>query len=285
MSAEAATAPDLHVVEADPSDLSLDELAERIRIEFRQARRRSRTAVEAYLAAGRALAAARARFPSNREFGEWYRAQRFEFNRQRAWVLRSAAEREPDIRVLLASQLDNGREPNIEAAVNALHRSPNVEAALRLLRRPLLVGPATGPTAAGQEPSGSRRCDDTDHDHVPHPYGPGGRLCLTGDADPAERIAWADHIAAIAAAHREAERRRPPGDGQSHDVEPGSKARRPQWRKDEAHATRSEAWLRVELSWLRALRDDLAVLIPRRERELAELIAATPVDRLVKAAS
>jgi len=45
--------------------------------------------------------------------------------------------------------------------------------------------------------------------HIPHPYGPGGRLCVDqvdcATVTDAERIAWADDLAAIAAAHHDAE--------------------------------------------------------------------------------
>ena len=57
---------------------------------------------------------------------------------------------------------------------------------------------------------------------VRHSYPSSGFLCLTEGADAEERIAWADELAASAAAHREAERQRPPGDGPGHDAPEGS---------------------------------------------------------------
>ena len=44
-------------------------------------------ASEAYLTVGHALVEARARFPSDRLFGEWFGSQAFGFNQQRAWTL------------------------------------------------------------------------------------------------------------------------------------------------------------------------------------------------------
>ena len=53
--------------------------------------------------------------------------------------------------------------------------------------------------------------------HIPHPYGPGGRLCVDqvdcATVTDAERIAWADDLAAIAADHHAAELARPAPDG------------------------------------------------------------------------
>ena len=113
----------LRVVEPEATDLSLDELAETIKREIATAKRRSMEATEAYLAAGRCLADARSRFPSDREYGQWRKAQRFWVNQQRCWVLVFAAEHERAIRAQLTSQLVGGRRlPNIETAVDDLRK-------------------------------------------------------------------------------------------------------------------------------------------------------------------
>ena len=231
----------LRVVEPEPTDLSLDDLAETIHRAYATAGRRSMEASEQYLIVGRALVEARVRFPSDRLFGEWFGSQAFGFSQQRAWTLRTAAEQEAEVRDLLTSQLVSGRTPNIETAVEVLRKRP--------------IGPP--------------RC--TGHEHVPHPYPSSGFLCLTEGADAAERIPWADELAASAAAHREAERQRPPGDGQVHDAPEGWRLPASIYAKS---PTRSLESLRVDLAHLCALRDDYAERIAEVEAEIAALEAA-----------
>ena len=71
-------------------------------------------------AIGRDLIEARAQFPSDPEFGQWLREQGFPFTTQWGRTLRLAAENEPAVRGLLATQVASGRKPNIKTAVNAV---------------------------------------------------------------------------------------------------------------------------------------------------------------------
>lgn len=228
----------LRLVAPEPSDLTLDDLAETIRTAFATSKRRSMEKAEADLTMGRALLEARSRFPSDRQFGQWFTAQRFGFSRQWSLSLREAAEREPEVRALLTSYLSEGREPSLARALQSLHE--------------------TGPKACGKR---------SWHAHVRHPFGPDGWLCLIYDADPDERLAWADDIAATEAAYREAERRRPPGDGRLHDMGPVGTRRDPgPW----SWFVGSAVGLRIELSWHVKSRDAMVALLASLPRDIAK---------------
>jgi len=98
-------------------DPHLDRLAHEVRTQYERSRSAMADSIDAYFAVGRALLEARQALPSNEAFGEWFRSQDFGFSRQWAGVLRMAAEHEPEVRALSASQLADGRLPNIEKAV------------------------------------------------------------------------------------------------------------------------------------------------------------------------
>jgi N6-adenosine-specific RNA methylase IME4 len=95
----------------------LENLAGVIRAQHRRSREALGEAVDAYFAIGEALLQARKSLPSDNEFGAWFRAQEFGFNRQWAHVLRTAAEHEAEVRLAVSSQLATGKDPNIEKAV------------------------------------------------------------------------------------------------------------------------------------------------------------------------
>jgi len=76
---------------------------------------------------GHDLLEARARFPSDREFGAWVEVQGFPFTRQWRSLLMRAAEHEPEVRAALESQLSSGEKPNIEKAVRAVLHPPAEE--------------------------------------------------------------------------------------------------------------------------------------------------------------
>jgi hypothetical protein len=240
-------APVLRLLGPVSTDLSLDDLAESIRRNWSTARLRGMEAADAYLATGRDLLDARSRFPSDRRFGEWCAAQRFGFSRQWSLTLRSAAEREPEVRALLTTYLSQDREPSFTRAVDELRN------------------PRSGPPG----------CDG--HEHVAHPFPRTRWLCLDGDADPAERIAWADELQRVQEAHRDAERQRPPGDGQPHDKEfMESVPSRRQTRPVPPAPPDRRAVLLALLQTLREERAQIDERIERIERELATLDAETP---------
>ena len=102
----------------------LDDLAAEIHREYARGRAGYEQAADAYFAMGHRLLEARALLLSDNAFGSWFRAQRFGFNRQWAYVLRQAAEHEEAVRAVVTSQLVTG-SPNIEQAVKtALAPSP-----------------------------------------------------------------------------------------------------------------------------------------------------------------
>lgn len=92
---------------------SLDEIAESIRAHW-SATEEDRFAI------GHDLMEARARFPSNREFGAWMEQQGLPFAREMARMLRLGAENEPEVRAALATQVANGRHPNFLLAVRTV---------------------------------------------------------------------------------------------------------------------------------------------------------------------
>lgn len=101
-----------------PGSRTLDEIADSIRSHW-EATEEDRFAI------GRDLMDARQQFSGDREFGAWLVFQGFPFTSEWGRVLRLAAENEPEVRALLASQLASGRKPNIEKAVKAvLHPEP-----------------------------------------------------------------------------------------------------------------------------------------------------------------
>lgn len=75
----------------DPATRTLDEIATSIRSNFMGG-------TEAQFAIGRDLLEARQQFPADRDFGQWFNQQQFQFARKRAWVLRLAAEHEDEVR-------------------------------------------------------------------------------------------------------------------------------------------------------------------------------------------
>ena len=95
----------------------LNQLADRVRLEYRRSREAVSEAVDAYFAIGQSLLEARQVLPSDPEFGRWFIKQDFGFTQQWARVLRTAAEYETSVRALLQSQLCSNRAPNIEKAV------------------------------------------------------------------------------------------------------------------------------------------------------------------------
>jgi phage N-6-adenine-methyltransferase len=103
----------------EPVEDRLDELASTIRSEYRRSREALGESIDAYIAVGHALLEARRQLPSDNAFGAWFRAQEFGFSRQWAHTLRLAAEHEPQVRELVASQLATGQNgpPNLEQAV------------------------------------------------------------------------------------------------------------------------------------------------------------------------
>jgi hypothetical protein len=68
-------------------------------------------------AIGRDLMEARDQFPGNVEFGQWFKAQAFPFTTEWSRTLRLAAENEPAVRAAFATQVANGKTPNIKEAV------------------------------------------------------------------------------------------------------------------------------------------------------------------------
>lgn len=99
------------------ADEYLDALADRIRVEYRRGKAAAVDIIDASFAIGRCLLEAREALPSNQAFGQWTRAEKFEFTRQWAHKLQQAAKYEAAVRDALSSQLDNGQAPNLDKAI------------------------------------------------------------------------------------------------------------------------------------------------------------------------
>ncbi len=81
-------------------------------------------AVEAYFEIGHCLERARGLMPSDQEYGEWFRKQKFGFSQQWSHVLRQAAQREIEVRAAVTTQVVTGQSPNIKKALQAV-RNPD----------------------------------------------------------------------------------------------------------------------------------------------------------------
>lgn len=108
---------------ADEAGLSvtrnLSDIADSIWDHYERGKQGALAAMEVNFAIGRDLLEARERFPSDREFGEWFAFQHFPWrDRTWPWLLRKAAEREPAVRNLLLSQVNSGEPLNFHHAVN-----------------------------------------------------------------------------------------------------------------------------------------------------------------------
>lgn len=103
-------------------DRTLEEIAGSIRDHFDNGRRALGSAIEDQFAIGRDLLEARTYLRSDNEFGAWFDGQKFPFNRQRAWVLRAAAEREAEVRKEVATQVATGGDSNIKTALAAVRQ-------------------------------------------------------------------------------------------------------------------------------------------------------------------
>lgn len=103
------------------TERNLHEIADSIWESYERGKQGHMQAVESYFAIGRDLLEARRRFPSDNDFGEWFAGQSFPFNRQWAWTLRAAAEREGEVREVVATQVVTG-QPNIKKAVQQVRR-------------------------------------------------------------------------------------------------------------------------------------------------------------------
>jgi hypothetical protein len=114
---------------------TLEEIAESIRVNFGRG-------TEAQFAIGHDLAEARAQFPSDPEYGQWLREQGFPFSTEWGRTLRLAAENEPAVRGLLATQVASGSKPNIKKAVKTVLQPAEVVPIEEALAR--LDEPATG---------------------------------------------------------------------------------------------------------------------------------------------
>lgn len=99
------------------TERNLHEIADSIWESIEKGKQSAMQALDAHLAIGRDLMDARARFPSNNDFGEWFTGQSFPFSRVWAWTLRAAAENEPRVREVFVTQVTNGEQPNIKKAV------------------------------------------------------------------------------------------------------------------------------------------------------------------------
>jgi len=102
-----------------PSNGRLDDLAREIHSEVQQGRAAIVDALDCQLRIGQKLKAARRLLPEDKEFGSWFSAQGFGFTPAWGRTLRTAAENESEVRMVVASQLATGRA-NIEKAVKAV---------------------------------------------------------------------------------------------------------------------------------------------------------------------
>lgn len=116
--AEAEVAKNLLVArrataEVAPPDERLAGIAEDIKAEWGRG-------IEAQFAIGRLLMDARAMFPGKEQdkaFSRWLKAQEFPFGQTQAWRLRSAAEREPEVRAYLAAHATRTGKPGPELGI------------------------------------------------------------------------------------------------------------------------------------------------------------------------
>jgi N6-adenosine-specific RNA methylase IME4 len=138
----------------------LDELADAIRDQLDQFARQERETVdlvwrdvECYLAIGALLRPVRSQIPADREYGKWFRAQRFigirgkPFTVAWGWVLMEGAKRPDAVRAEVASQLASGRGLNIEKAIDAAKGKA-------IAARPTLLLPPQGDPVAVDLDSG-----------------------------------------------------------------------------------------------------------------------------------
>lgn len=96
---------------------NLSDIADSIWEHYERGKQGYLTALDSYLAIGRDLGEARARFPSNNDYGEWFAGQSFPFSLRWAWTLREAADNESAVRLAFGSQLLDGGSANIEVAL------------------------------------------------------------------------------------------------------------------------------------------------------------------------
>lgn len=89
-------------------DSRLDEIAERVRVEYAASRDSLSDAVEHYFQCGAALLEARKLLPSDQAFGAWRAAQDFGFSRQWAHILQRGAEYEGAVRKVVTTQVVTG---------------------------------------------------------------------------------------------------------------------------------------------------------------------------------
>lgn len=96
------------------SALSLDGIADQVRMVWADTKKSQTAAWEGYLTTGHLLRSARERFPSDKEYGRWFGAQRLEFSTQWAGRLMSLAAREPEVRALLETAVSSN-PPGVNA--------------------------------------------------------------------------------------------------------------------------------------------------------------------------
>jgi hypothetical protein len=116
---------------------TLDGIARRIKDEWGKG-------IDAQFAVGRLLMQAADQFPPAKRhmntsdekggrasggspFGDWFRSQDFAFSQATAWRLRSAAEREPEVRAFITSQSKSnagGADIGVATAIEYMNRKP-----------------------------------------------------------------------------------------------------------------------------------------------------------------
>lgn len=102
------------------SALSLDGLADQVRLVWADTKKSQVAAWEGYLTTGHLLRSARTRLPSKNDYGRWFNDQRFEFSTEWGRRLIVLAEREPEVRELIATAVAND-PPGVNAVFGALN--------------------------------------------------------------------------------------------------------------------------------------------------------------------
>lgn len=113
----------------DPREAVLEDAARGVRAELDKLADTAHSVVESSIAIGRHLAAARALFPADREYGHWFEDQAFGFSVGWGRTLMLAAENEAEFRDAVVSQLTTGKskKPNVQKAVRAALGKPEPE--------------------------------------------------------------------------------------------------------------------------------------------------------------
>lgn len=102
---------------AKTPESSLERIATDIKAEYGKG-------IEAQFAIGRLLNEAYALFGNTQDYGHWFAEQDFQFGKTVARLLRAGADREDEVRLLLASRKSGSRDISVQTAVEYMERAP-----------------------------------------------------------------------------------------------------------------------------------------------------------------